>query len=87
MGKLYVMKDLIDYLNSLTRDQQDSFAAKCKTSVGYLRKAASVGQNLGERLCVALERESGGAIRCESLRPDVDWAYLANRTPKEPANV
>lgn len=87
MGKLSIMKDLIDYLNSLTRDKQGAFAARCGTSVGYLRKAASIGQNLGERLCVALERESGGAIRCESLRPDVDWAYLANRAPKEPANV
>lgn len=81
------MKDLIDYLNSLPREQQEAFAAKCKTSVGYLRKAASVGQRLGERLCVALERESGGTIRCESLRPDVDWAYLASRTPKEPSHA
>lgn len=81
------MKDLIDYLNSLGREQQAAFAVRCGTSIGYLRKAASVGQRLGERLCVSLERESAGAVRCESLRPDVDWAYLAKRTPKEPANV
>ncbi len=27
-------------------------------------------------LCIVLERESRGAIACEELRPDVDWAYL-----------
>lgn len=27
-------------------------------------------------LCIVLERESSRAIRCEDLRPDVDWAYL-----------
>ena len=25
---------------------------------------------------ITIERESGGAVRCEDLRPDVDWAYL-----------
>ena len=26
--------------------------------------------------CPAIERITGGAVRCEQLRPDVDWAYL-----------
>lgn len=26
--------------------------------------------------CPAIERTTGGAVRCEDLRPDVDWAYL-----------
>jgi len=26
--------------------------------------------------CPAIERATGGAVRCEDLRPDVDWAYL-----------
>lgn len=26
--------------------------------------------------CPAIERETGGLVRCEDLRPDVDWAYL-----------
>lgn len=29
--------------------------------------------------CPAIERHTGGKVRCEDLRPDVDWAYL--RTP------
>ncbi len=26
--------------------------------------------------CPAIERATSGAVRCEDLRPDVDWAYL-----------
>lgn len=28
--------------------------------------------------CPAIERATGGAVRCEDLRPDVDWAVLRN---------
>lgn len=26
--------------------------------------------------CPSIEKATGGAVRCEDLRPDVDWAYL-----------
>ena len=26
--------------------------------------------------CPTIERLTAGAVRCEDLRPDVDWAYL-----------
>jgi DNA-binding transcriptional regulator YdaS (Cro superfamily) len=26
--------------------------------------------------CPSIERATGGIVRCEVLRPDVDWAYL-----------
>ena len=26
--------------------------------------------------CPKIERVTAGAVRCEDLRPDVDWAYL-----------
>ncbi|MDO6747179.1 helix-turn-helix domain-containing protein [Gilvimarinus sp. 1_MG-2023] len=29
--------------------------------------------------CPIIEKDSGGAVRCEELNPDVDWSYL--RTP------
>ena len=64
------------YLNSLTPTDQAAFAQRCGTTVGYLRKAISMSAMLGEGLCIAVERESGGAIRCEDLRTDTDWAFL-----------
>jgi len=72
------MSSITKYLNGLDVASQLDFARRCGTSVGYLRKAASIGQKIGEGLCIALERESQKAIRCEELRPDVDWAYLRN---------
>ena len=26
--------------------------------------------------CIEIEKATSGAVRCEDLRPDVDWAYL-----------
>lgn len=34
--------------------------------------------------CPSIERATGGVVRCEELRPDVDWAYL--RSTKRRAN-
>lgn len=28
--------------------------------------------------CPSIEKATNGAVRCEDLRPDVDWAYLRN---------
>jgi DNA-binding transcriptional regulator YdaS (Cro superfamily) len=28
--------------------------------------------------CPSIERATKGAVRCEDLRPDVDWAVLRN---------
>ena len=33
--------------------------------------------------CPVIERLTKGVVRCEELRPDVDWAYLRN-TPATP---
>lgn len=37
--------------------------------------------------CPAIERFTDGAVRCEELRPDVDWTYLrgTGRQDKEAA--
>ena len=70
------MEKLLAYLNSLQKAPRQRFVEGCNTSEAYLRKAISKGQRLGESLCIKVDRESGGAVRCEDLRPDVDWAYL-----------
>lgn len=79
------MEKLLAYLNSLSKDDQSRFAARVGTTVGYLRKAVSAKQQLGGTLCIDIERESNGAVRCEDLRPDGDWAFLRNSTNEEAA--
>lgn len=31
--------------------------------------------------CPKIEQVTGGAVRCEDLRPNVDWAYLRSTAP------
>lgn len=32
--------------------------------------------NVPAEYCPRIERATNGAVRCEDLRPDIDWAYL-----------
>jgi len=31
--------------------------------------------------CIQIEKLTAGKVRCEDLRPDVDWAYLRRSAP------
>lgn len=80
------MKKLLEYLNSLSKEDRSRFVAACNTSEGYLRKAVSAGQRLGADLCILIERESAAAVTCEELRSDVDWAFIrasGHSTPRD----
>lgn len=64
--------ELITYLNSLPPADRESFAARCSTSIGYLRKAVSAKQTIGPAICTAIEKASSGAVTRRDLRPS-DW--------------
>jgi DNA-binding transcriptional regulator YdaS (Cro superfamily) len=85
-GKVGDMDKLIAYLNNLPPDEREAFAKRCGTTIGYLRKAASISQQLSEGLCLRIGAESSGNVPLEHLRPDVDWQYmraaLANTAPQ-----
>lgn len=66
------MQSLIDHINRLNNDDRAAFEIAAGTSIGYLRKARTVGQLLGAELCVNIERATSGAITRRDLRPD-DW--------------
>jgi DNA-binding transcriptional regulator YdaS (Cro superfamily) len=66
------MQSLIDYINRLDQDDRAAFEVDVGTSIGYLRKARTVGQLLGPELCVNIERATGGIITRRYLRPE-DW--------------
>lgn len=48
--------------------------------LGVTKGAVSQWKTDGRRIpaehCPAIERLTNGTVRCEHLRPDVDWAYL-----------
>lgn len=47
---------------------------KCSTQAVYFWQTGK--RTLPAEHCPALERMNEGRIRCEQLRPDVDWTYL-----------
>lgn len=67
------MDKLLKFLNSLPKQGRLDFAKACGTSEGYIRKAISAKQVFSAALCVAIERESHGAVTRQDLRP-IDWA-------------
>ena len=77
--------DLKTYFQSLDLPGRQSFADRCGTTVKHLTNIGYGYKTCGESLAINIERESGGAVRCEELRSDVDWAYLRNSTPQDHA--
>ncbi|WP_090541094.1 YdaS family helix-turn-helix protein [Nitrosomonas sp. Nm132] len=67
---------LKDYIKTIPLEERDVFSAKCGTSFAHIRNIAYGYKKSGESLCINIERESGGTVKCEELRPDVDWKYL-----------
>ena len=84
------MEKLRSYLKSLNAQQKEAFAQDCKTTLNYLRRAISTKSRLGEGLVMRIEAASAGTVKCEDLRPDVDWHYfrstLASSQQTEPDN-
>jgi DNA-binding transcriptional regulator YdaS (Cro superfamily) len=70
--------DLKTYLESLPVADREPFAVRCGSTAGHLRNVSYGYRSCAESLAIAIERETGGQVRCESLRPDVDWQFLRN---------
>ena len=68
--------DLLSFLKAIPPLERPAFAVRCETTIGHMTNTAYGYRPCGERLAIAIERESGGKVTCEELRPDVDWAYL-----------
>lgn len=42
------------------------------------------GRRVPAQHCPAIERLTSGEVRCEELRPDVDWTYLRGSKKRKP---
>ncbi len=83
------MGKLKSFLKTIPSSDRDAFAERCGTTWAFLRNVM-YGQRIpGEKLCVALERESAGSVTRRDLRPDdwhEIWPELADQaTPADPA--
>lgn len=72
---------LKEYVQPLSAEQRDELAAACGTTWGHLRNVIYGDRRCTPELAIALERTTEGALTCETLCPDFDWAYLRGATP------
>ncbi len=77
---------LLEFLKQRSVDDRRDFAERCGTSLGHLMNVAYGVKPCGEGLAVEVDRESKGDVTCESLCPDVDWAYVRGSS-KKPSRV
>lgn len=73
--------ELSEYIKELSRAELEDFAARCGTTIGQMRQV-SYGRRAGESLAINIDRETCGAVPCETLRPDVDWSYIRGTKKK-----
>lgn len=69
------MEKLRGFLGCLSPVQQVEFAKRCGTTIGYIRKAMCVGEFLGAKTAVSIERETRGEVMRWDVRP-VDWEKI-----------
>ncbi|SMF93962.1 hypothetical protein SAMN02949497_1258 [Methylomagnum ishizawai] len=80
--------DLKTYLRSLSQQQKEDFATRCSCTLQHIKFVAYRAKQASETLAMAIERQSGGAVTVEELRPDLieHWAYIrgtAKRVPED----
>lgn len=80
---------LKSYIRSLPRESRPAFAARCGASLSHIRFVGYGVKRCSADLAIAIERATSGAVRCEELRPDIDWSYLRGSAtqPTEPEPV
>jgi len=66
--------ELNQYLKTV--ESGASLARKVGVSPGFISHWVTGFKQVPAERCLAIERATAGAVRCETLRPDVDWAAI-----------
>lgn len=61
----------IAYIGSMQK-----LAVHLEVTKGAVGQWKHPGRRVPAEYCPTIERLSGGTVRCEELRPDVEWGYL-----------
>lgn len=65
--------ELNQYLKTTT---QSDFAKLIGVTPGMVHQWSKGIRPVAAERCPEIEKATGGAVTCEELRPDIDWAYL-----------
>ncbi|MCL4771954.1 MAG: helix-turn-helix domain-containing protein [Burkholderiaceae bacterium] len=60
---------------------QTLLAAALKVSKGAVSQWKEAGGRVPAEHCPVIERLTGGLVRCEELRPDIEWSVLRREEP------
>lgn len=63
-----------------------ALAAAVGRSPQYVSQLLKGGRPVPAELCIVIERATRAAVRCEDLRPDVEWCVLRD-TPCVPGGA
>lgn len=63
----------------LAEHKQVDLARKLGVTQGAVHQWATGMTRPSAERCIQIEKATAGAVRCEDLRPDVDWAYLRGK--------
>lgn len=76
--------DLKTYLNEQPRGAAAALAKAIRVNRVLVSQwsADESPRQVPAEHCPAIERATGGSVRCEELRPDVDWAALRGKKSK-----
>jgi DNA-binding transcriptional regulator YdaS (Cro superfamily) len=78
---------LNEYLAELPLGGQAQFATRCNISAAYLSQISTGFRAAGIELAAIIERESGGRVSVQEIRPDVDWKVIRPPAPKPPKST
>lgn len=66
---------------------QTALAVALKVTKAAVGQWKDAGRRVPAEHCPAIERLTGGQVRCEDLRPDVPWEVLRQQAAGEGANA
>lgn len=67
---------LKEFMKTIPMQQREAFACECGTTLNYLNMVRCGAKKANKSLCMAIEKRSAGAVRCEELRPDIEWKHI-----------
>ena len=75
------MEKLKQFTSTMSPDERVDFAERCGTTWPFLRNVIYGSRKPGEKLCVALERESNKFLTRQDLREDWEeiWPELSEK--------
>lgn len=71
------------FVTSMPIASRADFAGLCGTSIGHLEHIYNGHRGCNPVLAIEIDKHSGGAVKCDELRPDADFDYIRRQAIKD----